>query len=87
MRDNDIITAAQLADLIAEHGADMVSIDGSMPETYADAADLGLEQGDTFRVVINYGYEVQFVLISDDMRAIVTTGLKGRHNPVEGWLA
>lgn len=87
MQANDIITSAQLTALIAEHGADMVSVDGSMPEAYSDAAELGLDGGETFRVVINYGHEVQFHLISDEMRAIVTTGLKGRCDAVQGWMA
>lgn len=87
MKANDIISAADLAELIAEHGADMVSVDGSMPEAYGDASDLRLDGSETFRVVINYGHEVQFHLISDEMRAIVTTGLKGRCDAVQGWMA
>jgi len=87
MKTNDIITAAELTSLIEKHGAGTVSIDGSMPEQFANAAELGLGGSDEFRVVINYGHPVQFHLISREMRAIVTTGLTGRCDAVEGWVA
>lgn len=87
MQANDIISSAELNALIEKHGTGTVSFDGSMPEEYTQAADLGLEEGDIFRVVMNYGYEVQFHLISDQMRAIITTGLKGRCDQVMGWMA
>lgn len=87
MQANDIISASELIALIEKHGTGTVSFDGAMPEEYAAAADLGLEEGDAFTVVLNYGYEVQFRLISDHMRAIITTGLKGRCDPVMGWMA
>lgn len=87
MKANDIISAADLTALIKKHGTGTVSFDGSMPEEYLKAEDLGLEEGDTFRVVLNYGYEVQFHPVSDKMRAIITTGLKGRCDPVMGWMA
>lgn len=87
MKTNDIITAAELADIIDEHGAGHVSVDGSMPEAFTSASDLSLDTADTFRVVVNYGHEVQFHLISAEMRAIVTTGLKGRCDDIEGWMA
>ncbi len=87
MKANEIITASELTSIIAAHGADTVSVDGSMPEFFSSSADLDLDGSETFRVVLNYGHEVQFHLISEDLRAIVTTGLKGQHNPVEGWVA
>jgi hypothetical protein len=87
MKTNDIIGANTLVELIAQYGAGDVSFDGAMPEGYASAADLGIEECDSFRVVINYGYEVQFHLISDDMRAVITTGLKGRCDDEHGWMA
>ncbi|WP_338924604.1 hypothetical protein V0M98_33855 (plasmid) [Pseudomonas silesiensis] len=86
MKTNDIITAAQLIDLIAVHGTHTVSFDGGIPEPYTIGDEIGLEGGETFRVVINYGHEVQFHLVSDDMRAIITTGLKGRCENME-WVA
>lgn len=87
MKTNDIITASELIAIIAEHGAGHASIDGSMPEAFTSAYDLHLDTADTFRVVVNYGHEVQFHLISAEMRAIVTTGLKGRCDYMEGWMA
>lgn len=87
MKANEIITAAELTSIIAAHGADTVSVDGSTPEFFSSSADLGLDGSETFRVVLNYGHEVQFHLISDDMRAIITTGLKGRCDDAEGWVA
>lgn len=87
MKTNDIITAAELEAIIEKHGAGDVSVDGSWPEQFSNASELEMDGSETFRVVINYGHEVQFHLVSDEMRAIVTTGLKGRCDDVEGWVA
>lgn len=77
IEDTSIIGANQLADIIKAHGPGMVSIDGSMPSPYEATEELGLCDSDTFRVTVNYGHEVQFWLVSDSMRAMVTTGLRG----------
>ena len=87
MKTNDIITAAELETIIASHGAGFLNIEGSMPVQFSGAFDLGLDGSEEFRVVINYGHPVQFHLISDEMRAIVTTGLTGSCDDVEGWVA
>ena len=86
MKTGEIITAAELVDIIGQHGAGTYSIDGSMPERFESAADLQLEEEDRFAAVINYSHEVQFHLVGDDVRAIVTTGLKGRCKNME-WAA
>ena len=87
MKTNDIITAAELSALVASHGAGTISVDGSMPEAFVNGEDLGIETGDRFTVVVNYGHAVQFHLVSDEMRAIITTGLKGRCDDMDGWVA
>lgn len=87
MKANEIISAAELAEIIEKNGPVTVSLDGSMPENFLSAEALCLEEGDTFRVVLNYGHQVQFHLVSDQGRAIITTGLKGRCDPVMGWMA
>ena len=87
MNTGDIITAAELKKIIETHGAGVFSVDGSTWESFESAASLELDGTESFGVVINYGHEVQFHLISDDMRAIVTTGLKGRCDDIHGWMA
>lgn len=101
LKPDDIITAEMLCKIIEAHGADfdaqgagfdepcagLVSIDGSIFEPYADASDLGVCQEERFRVILNYGHEVQFHLLSDTCRAIVTTGLSGQCDDMEGWIA
>ncbi len=97
MKSNDIITAEELIDIIRTHGAGDISVDGCIPEPYDDAAEFQLDGSERFRVIIAYWGPVQFHLITQDAdgadtidgdyRAIVTTGLKGRCDYVQGWIA
>lgn len=95
MKTNDIITADQLAEIIAQHGAGTVSVDGSMPKKFATSVDLEMNGTEEFQAVVNYDMPVQFHLITQkdgsdtidgDFRAMVTTGLKGRLENGE-WVA
>ena len=83
MNTNQIISVTELKTLIAQHGVESVMIDGQFDEE-KDVSSL--EDDQEFNVVINYGHEVQFHLISDDVRVIITTGLKGRCENT-GWVA
>lgn len=87
MKQGDIIAAQELAAIIAEHGPGHLSVDGSMPSPYSAATNLELDGTEKFRVVLNYGHEVQFHLVSEEVRAVVTTGLCGRCDDMEGWMA
>lgn len=73
MQTNDIITAAELKALIAEHGAGHVSVDGSIPESYKDYKELDLDGTERFRVVICYGNPVEFHLVTESTGGEDTT--------------
>ena len=75
----NLITAAELIEIIAANGGETVSIDGGHPEVFATADDLELDGTEVFEVIENYGWATQFHLVSDKMRAVVTTGLKGQN--------
>lgn len=74
----DIVNALGLEGIIALYGCGTVEIDGDYPEAYHRSKELGMNGFDYFHVVINYGYPVQFHLISDITRVIITTGLLGK---------
>jgi len=86
IKTGDIITAQQLISIIAAHGGGHASVNGEMPWPYTTAAELDLDGSERFEAVINYGHEVQFHLVSDSMRAHITTGLRGRVERME-WVA
>jgi hypothetical protein len=86
MKTNDVISAAELSSIITTYGPGHVSVDGEMPYEYFSVDDLELDAKDQFEVSINYSNQVQFHLVSNDMRAIVTTGLRGRVEKME-WVA
>ena len=77
MKNGEIITAKDLINVIDRNGSGSLSVNGSFYENYDYSSDLDLDESDSFEVVINFGNEVQFHLVSSDTRAIVTTGLKG----------
>ncbi len=77
MKNGEIITAKDLINVIDRNGAGSFSVNGSLYEKYDRSSDLELDEEARFEVVINFGHKVQFHLVSSDIRAIVTTGLKG----------
>jgi len=86
MKTDEIISSKELVKIISAYGAGYVSVDGEMPYEYETAKALELDGSEKFKVVVNYAHPVEFHLISDDMRAIVTTGLTGRVEKME-WVA
>jgi hypothetical protein len=88
MNNGDIINGSKLEEIITAHGGKCaVSEDGSFPAEFDSADELCLDGFDQFKIVLNYGYPVQFHLIGADYRAIITCGLTGRCDDLLGWVA
>ena len=84
MKTNDIISANEARNLVEKYGVMHTIIDGAVEESLKAEE---IENTDRFKVVINYGNEVQLHLISDDMRCEVSLkNLKGRCEGME-WIA